>query len=204
MYLYLWETGRSCPDIDTREKISETLEVELTWLLYGKPVPKDETEKRKATLVLVGGSAVLHISTRVLSAYTKKMMLAHIRKAGFHVLVRLILVPLDMIVLGAAILQLIDFLMGIKRPQNGVQKVGRVTTVCAAGVILFFVLPIIIFYASSLPSLPVIPVYHQISGFFFNMTYSSSWVYLFLGMAAWLFCPLKNPARPSEDDPLKP
>lgn len=209
-----YETGRSYPDIDMLDKISTALDAELSWLLYGKPVPKDKTVKRTTTFIFIGVFSVLLILTLVLCAYTRNLKLInHIVMP--NILTRLILVPLDMIILGAVILQIIDYFADIGKPKNSFLKIGRISTICVVGSNLIIVLPYIVWCFSILfqiifhfdyisMSFPTIPLYEEVARFFLKLMYSFPFVYVLVGMALWLFYPPKRNAHSTVDRPTPP
>lgn len=192
-----YETGRSFPDIDMLNNISAALDVELLWLLYGKPIPIDKIAKRKATLILIGSFSGLLILTMALCTYTLNLRLRYMNVMP-NILTRLILVPLTMAFLGVIMLQVMDYFLDIKKPKKDPQKIGRILTICVIGFNLTIVFPYIIWCFSSLFQkllgsnsihmiFPRIPLYEEVAHFFLLLMYSFPFVYIFVGMALWLF-----------------
>lgn len=192
-----YETGRSYPDVDMLEKISGALEVPLSWLLYGKPVPEDRKAKKTAAWIMIGVFVVLSILTVVLRVYTGTIARTTLNTMPNH-LIRLILVPITMALFGATVLQVIDCFVGLGQPKKRLRKIGRISTACVVGVNLIFVLPYLVwcflcliqhYLSSGSVSMffPRIPIYQEIAFFFLALTLKCPFVYIFVGMALWLF-----------------
>lgn len=192
-----YETGKSFPDIDTLQTIAGELDVELTWILYGKPSPHREKASLKTTLIMISILAVTSIIALLLNAYTGRLRFDKMVIMP-NILVRLILVPFCCTLTGAVILQCIDCLLGITKPKKTAKKVGRIFTICTIGINLIIVLPYIICCLAIVSQmilgdgsvsayLPTIPIYQDIALFFLTLMYKTPYVYSLVGMALWLF-----------------
>ena len=119
-------------------------------------------------------------------------------------LVRILLVPSFMFVLGLTLLQTIEYVFRIKRMDKPFIKWRRII-VCSILIINFVVvLPYIIGmivaiiqkyilnYSSISMTIPHVPVYEEIAYFFLNVMYNMPFVYIFGGFCLWLFFPPKN------------
>lgn len=197
-----YETGKSYPDIDTLQKIATELDVELTWLLYGKPVSPRKKAGFKSTVIAASIFAAISILTYILHAYTYDLRLNELIVMP-NVVIRLVLVPFCNVLLGAVLLQVIDCFLGIVRPKKAAQKVGRIVTLCALGVNLVVVLPyicwclyilcqIVIGSGNVSAYFPSIPVYEGVAMAFLTLMYKAPYVYAFVGIALWLFYPPKR------------
>lgn len=198
-----YETGRSYPDIDTLEQISKALDVELSWLLYGKPVPKDQKAKKTAAWILLGIFSALLILTAVLRVYAGTLAQTTLNVMP-NTLVRLILVPITMTVFGSTVLQIIDCFVGLGQPKKHLRKIGRISTVCVVGTNLIFVLPYLVWCfwcliqhylgpGSVSMVFPRISVYQEVAWFFLALMLKYPFMYIFVGMALWLFWFRKSP-----------
>ena len=58
-----YETGRSFPNIDMLQNIAICLDVELVWLLYGKPKSEKRMNSQKATINLLTICCVVTLFT---------------------------------------------------------------------------------------------------------------------------------------------
>ena len=193
-----YETGRSNPDLDTLQKIAEVLEVDLSWLLYGKPMDEEKKASKKKTVLLAIFFAVVCLVTIPLWVYTRELL----RKAFMaapHMMVRLLLMPATMGLLGALIVQLMDYFMTIGKRETKFLKIGRITTLSVLGFNLLIIIPYIIWLCFVMMELltshnvamtfPYIPVYTEIFEFFYLLMYKYPYVYTLAGMTLWLFCP---------------
>lgn len=197
-----YETGKSFPDIDTLNAIAKELDVELNWILYGKPLSTRKVENRRTTFILVSTFVVLFVITLLLEVYTRELRFEKMNIMP-NVLIRLILVPFCSILAGAVILQIIDYLLGITKPKRIPKKVGQITTICILGINLVVVLPYIIWCLSVVVQrilmdgnvtayFPNIPIYQDVAMFFLTLMYKVPFVYSIFGMALWLFYPQKR------------
>ena len=193
-----YETGRSNPDLDTLQKIAEVLEVDLSWLLYGKPMDEEKKVSKKKTVLLAIFFAVVCLVTIPLWVYTRELL----RKAFMaapHMMVRLLLMPATMGLLGALIVQLMDYFMTIGKRETKFLKIGRITTLSVLGFNLLIIIPYIIWLCFVMAELltsndvamtfPYIPVYTEVFEFFYLLMYKYPYVYTLAGMTLWLFCP---------------
>lgn len=196
-----YETGKSYPDIDTLQKIATELDVELTWLLYGKPVSPREKASFKSTVIAAAIFVAISILTYILHSYTYNLRLNNLIVMP-NVVIRLVLVPFCNVLLGAVLLQIIDCFLGIVTPKKTAQKAGRIVTLCALGVNLIVVLPYICWCLYILCQIvfgngnvsacfPSIPVYEDIAMAFLTLMYKAPYVYAPAGIALWLFYPPK-------------
>lgn len=203
-----YETGKSFPDIDTLQKIASVLEVELTWLLYGKPSSSKRKADVKTTVIMAVIFAAALIITMPLLKYTDTLK-HNTLNAIPNILVRLILLPVCSVLLGGLLLQMIDCFFGINKPKNTAQKIGWITTVCVLGVNLIIVLPYLIWcvtifiqmlsgHDSISAVFPNIPVYKSVAFFFIELMYSAPYVYVLAGAALWLFRPRKKERSKNE------
>lgn len=90
-----YETGRSYPDLDMLQKIADALDVDVLYLLYGKPVSAEKHASKKKLLVLTGIFIGLLILTASLYPYTWDLHRNHYISAP-HILLRLILIPVTL------------------------------------------------------------------------------------------------------------
>ena len=194
-----YETGRSQPGLDMLQQISVALDVELMWLLYGKPESPRRQGKR-TTLILTAVSCGLLILTWFLYGYTASLF----HRTYFtlpHILVRLTLVPLSMTLLGTTLLQWIDFCFGIGKWRSPkIQEAGKAViigflslNVLAAFPYLIWCLSIFFQTLSGNTSItaifPQIPIYQGIAYFFLTLMYAYPFVYAGVGVAVRLFFP---------------
>lgn len=197
-----YETGKSYPDIDTLQKIATELDVELTWLLYGKPVSPRKKASFKSTVIAAAIFVAISILTYILHSYTYDLRLNDLIVMP-NVVIRLVLVPFCNVLLGVVLLQIIDCFLGIVRPKKAAQKAGRIVTLCALGVNLIVVLPyicwclyilcqIVIGSGNVSAYFPNIPVYEDVAMAFLSLMYKAPYVYAFVGIALWLFYPPKR------------
>lgn len=197
-----YETGKSYPDIDTLQKIATELDVELTWLLYGKPVSPRKKASFKSTVIAAVIFVAISIFTYILHSYTYDLKLNDLIVMP-NIVIRLILVPFCYVLLGVVLLQIIDCFLGIVRPKKAVQKAGRIVTLCVLGVNLIVVLPyicwclyilcqIIIGSGNVSAYFPSIPMYEEVAMAFLALMYKAPYVYAFVGIALWLFYPPKR------------
>lgn len=197
-----YETGKSFPDIDSLQTIANELDVELTWLLYGKPVSPRKKADIKTTITVVSVLAAISLLTLLLNAYTSELRMNRLVIMP-NVLVRLILVPLCSILLGAVLLQVIDCFLGIAKPKKAAKKLGRIITICILGINLILVLPYIIWCLAIIWQMifgdgnvsayfPSILIYEEVAMFFLRLMYTTPYVYSLVGMAVWLFYPSKR------------
>ncbi len=194
-----YETGRSNPDLDMLEKIADVLDTDLLCLLYGTPHSAEKKASGKKTLIFVCVFFLLLLFTYFLYSYTDSLRLSILTS---YILVRLLLIPLNMIFLGAVILQVIDFFAGIRTPAAPFRKIGKILTITFLIFHLIIVLPYILWNFSGLFQelslaageihqirrvFPYIPVYTDIAYFFLNLMYNHPFVYIPAGTALWIF-----------------
>lgn len=190
-----YETGRSQPDLETLQKLSTLLDVEVTWLLYGKPEPG--ASKKKAAVMLALAVLASVIVTIRLCRYTDALFRRTYDPTP-RLLVRLVQVPLCMTFLGAAAMQGLDWSIGVGQVRKSkFQTLGRRTLVILAAVNTAAMVPFVLwclvilvkvrFGTDSISmTFPYIPVYQQVFSFFLNLMYAYPFVYCFLGAAGWL------------------
>ena len=192
-----YETGKSQPDIDTLQRIATELDVDLEWLLYGKPMSPRKKASFKSTMIAIAIFATLSILTFILLSYTYNLKLNRLITVP-NIIIRLILVPMCFLLFGAVLMQIIDWLLGIVRHKKTVQKVGKIVTLGVLGVNFVMALPYILwcFYilfqiivgTDSIASFfPAIPVYTDIALAFLKMAYNTPYLYTLVGIALWLF-----------------
>lgn len=192
-----YETGRSKPDIDMLQKISAALDTDLSCLLYGNSHTPEKKKPRKETVFQISLFAVLGLVSLILYTVTKSLQTNRLNPVS-HILVRLIFIPLSMAALGSALLQTIDFFLGIQEPSHLCKKVGKIVTISILVINLIITLPYIIFCIAILfQSLsgadsiamffPSIPVYEEVAFFFLSIMYKFPFVYILAGMALWIF-----------------
>lgn len=197
-----YETGHTNPDLDMLQKIAEALDVEVLWLLYGIPATPEKQASKKKTLKLTAAFFAFSAVTVALSAYTD-----YLKAERFivipNIIVRFLFVPLTMALLGALLIQVIDYFLNIGKKENTFLKVGRITTVSLLIGNLLVVLPYVIWCCCILlqvaggegaiaMTFPRIPVYEPVAYFFLILMYKYPYLYSFAGMALWLFHPNKR------------
>lgn len=197
-----YETGRSFPDVDMLQKIAIALDVDLLWLLYGRPASHDKKANAKTALFFVGFFVAFSCVTLLLYLYTESL-----KQSKFlfmpNIIVRLIFVPVCYTLLGASILQIIDYFLGITKPQKKAKKIGGTVIICVLVFNIIIVMPYVIWCffvlflnmtsADSISMIfPPIPIYEEIALFFLKLMYSSPFVYISVGMTLWLFYPPKK------------
>lgn len=183
------------------EKIAAALDTDLLCLLYGVPHSPEKKASGKQTLIFVCVFLALLLFTSILYSYTYSLRLPHYIFTPY-ILVRLLLIPLNMIFLGAVILQIIDCFAGIRAPAEPLNKIGKILTITSLISHLIIVLPYIIWHFSGLfqelalaageiheihRTFPYIPVYSDIAHFLLNLMYNYPFVYIFAGIALWIF-----------------
>lgn len=190
-----YETGHSNPDLDMLQRIADTLQVELTWLLYGRPVTAEKQASKKKTVILVILFGVFCLVTIPLWHYTRGLMQRTFMAAP-HMMVRLVLMPVTMGLLGAMLIQLIDYFVGIGKRKGRFLKIGRIVTFGALGVNLLVILPYLVWLCVVMAKLTTdgnvsmtygFPVYNEIFFFFYTLMYRYPYVYTLAGMALCLF-----------------
>lgn len=196
-----YETGRSNPDLDMLERIAAALDTDLLCLLYGTPHSPEKKASKKQTLIFVCAFSVLLLFTGILYSYTYSLRFPHYIFTPY-ILVRLLLIPLSMIFLGAVILQIIDCFAGIRAPADPLRKIGKIITITFLIFHLIVVLPYILWHFSGLfhelalaageihkisRTFPYIPIYTDIAHFFLNLMYNHPFVYIPAGTALWIF-----------------
>ena len=193
-----YEVGRSQPDVDMLQRIAAALDVELVWLLYGKPESPSRRQKRRTAILLAVSLAWLVLSGILYWFAASAARRTYVTMP--RILIRLILVPSGMALLGAALTQLLDCVFGFERRVNRkLEAVGRWTVIGFSAVHALLVLPFLIWCgwiliqilsgANSIAmTFPRIPVYQELLAFFLNLLYHNPFVYLFLGAAWRLFC----------------
>lgn len=197
-----YENGKFFPDIDTLQQIAMALEIELTWLLYGKLVSPRKKAGIRSTVIVVGIFAVVSLLTLILNTYTNNLKLNNL-VAMPNILTRLVLVPFWSVLLGAVLLQVIDCIFGITKPTKIALKAGRIVISCVLGINLVIVLPYILWCLAVLWQIifgngsvtaffPSIPVYENIAIATLTMMYRYPYVYALVGMALWFFYPSKR------------
>ena len=198
-----YETGRSNPDVDMLQRISEVLHTDINYLLYGDLLFAERRLLRKRTFKIITVFCAFLILMLVFYPLTLSLKT---NKYEFmpYMLVRMLLVPSFMLVLGLTLLQTIEYVFRIKRIDKPFIKWGRIA-VCSILIINFaIVLPYItgmmvgiiqeyiLNYSSISMTIPHIPVYGEIAYFFLNVMYNMPFVYVFAGFCLWLFFPPKN------------
>ena len=68
-----YETGRSFPDVDMLQKIAIALDVDLLWLLYGRPASHNKKANAKTALFFVGFFVAFSCVTLLLYLYTESL-----------------------------------------------------------------------------------------------------------------------------------
>ena len=194
-----YETGRSYPDLDMLQKIADALDVDVLYLLYGKPVSAEKHASKKRLLVLTAIFLGLSLLTAGLFPYTWNLHCNHYISAP-HILLRLILIPVTLAFLGAVMIQVVDYFLNIGKQESTFLKAGRITTISVLAANLLFILPYIIWccaaffqllagYDSISMTFPGIPVYTEIAYFFLMLMYKYPYVYIFAGMSLCCFAP---------------
>lgn len=194
-----YETGRSNPDIYMLYKISTVLNVDLSYILYGSQTHSIDQKKAsiKRTLILLIAFAALFFLTLFLYFYTYHLRLPYYNFTPY-ILVRLLLIPFVMIFLGILILQIFNYFIGVKTPSNKLVKIGRNIIIGFLIFNIIIILPKIMWllygFFKKLTGIteihmtfPYIQIYTEISFFFDNLMYNYSFVYIFIGMALWIF-----------------
>ena len=105
-----YETGRSQPDLDMLQQISTVLDVELVWLLYGKPESPSRRQKRRTAVLLAVSFLWLILSGLLYWFAVSAARRTYV--AMPRILIRLVLIPSGMALLGAALAQLLDCVFG--------------------------------------------------------------------------------------------
>ena len=194
-----YETGRSHPDLQI---ISEALDVDILHLLYGKTAPKEKQASKKKTIIFASISAALLIITLLLSVYTSILKQTRLIVIP-NLMVRLFLIPLALSALGATLIQAIDYFFIIGKQKSKLLLTGRFAMVTFISMNLIFVLPYVILCGYVFIQvisgrgtismiIPGIPFLKQISYFFLTLMYRFPYLYIFIGMALWLFYPEKR------------
>jgi|GEM_PF-691369 len=197
-----YETGRSFPDIDMLQNIAIALDVELVWLLYGKPTALEKANDRKVTLRLAIIFCAVAIFIFFLYTYTDYLKISK-QIPMPNILVRLVFIPACMILLGYTFMQAIHYFIGVGTIKSNIQKVGRVFTLCLLCSNYVITLPYILWclvilfqivldYNSISMIFPRIPVYQEVAYFILKLMYSFPFVYILFGIALWLFYPPKR------------
>ena len=197
-----YEIGKSNPDIDMLQKIAAALEVELTWLLYGKPVLSDRKADIRIAAIITGIFFSVLIFTVFLNIHTQS--LKSVGNAMPNVLVRLILHPLFFLLLGIWMMKLTDCFLGIGKPKGNSKKLGRILIVSILGGNLFFVIPHLAICLFSLLKMQTvlnsialfftrIRIYESVALFFLDVMYTTPYFYIPVGTAVGLFFFHKKP-----------
>lgn len=190
-----YETGRSNPDLDMLQKIAAALDVDLTCLLYGSSPSRKKPVKQTVLQVIL--LSILAAGTAFLCHTTNIIRATEYRPAAY-VLVRSILVPFTMMVLGYVLLQIIDCCIGIAKPTPAFKKAGAIWTVSILSANVLFTIPYMILnFLALFPgpdgsislTFPPIPVYQEIAFFFLSLMYNYPFVYVLMGMSLWIFRP---------------
>ena len=173
------------------EKIAAALDTDLLCLLYGVPHSPEKKASGKQTLIFVCVFFALLLFTSILYSYVYSLRLPHY-----------IFTPYILVRLGAVILQIIDCFAGIRAPAEPLNKIGKILTITSLISHLIIVLPYIIWHFSGLfqelalaageiheihRTFPYIPVYSDIAHFLLNLMYNYPFVYIFAGIALWIF-----------------
>lgn len=192
-----YEIGKSNPDIDMLQKIAAALEVELTWLLYGKPVQEERKADIRSLLIVTVVFLFVSILTLVLNIYTNALRTIGI--AMPNIFVHLAFFPACFIMLGIWTIKMLDSFLGIGKIKGKVGKTGKIITYCFLGLNLFFSLPVFVYCIIFLLEktskinhlflfIKNLPVYKDFSAAFFKLMYYHPYVYIMFGIALYLFC----------------
>lgn len=192
-----YETGRSQPDLDMLQQISAVLDVELVWLLYGKPESPSRRQKRRTAVLLAVSFLWLILSGLLYWFAVSAARRTYV--AMPRILIQLVLIPSGMALLGAALAQLLDCVFGFERRMSRkLETAGRWAVIGFSAVNALLVLPFLIWCGwiliqilsgagSIAMTFPRIPVYQVLLTFFLNVMYHDPFVYLLLGGAWRLF-----------------
>jgi len=192
-----YEIGKSNPDIDMLQKIATALEVELTWLLYGKPFQQERKADNRTALIMTAVFFSVSILALVLTIHTNA--LKSIGIAMPNVIVRLFLLPIFFLLFGMWIINMIDYFIGICRPKQKIKKLGNILTLSFLGINLCFIFPDMVYcfiylfdkvtmFDGIYLFIKDIPVINYISFLFLNLMYIYPYTYIILGVSLFLFC----------------
>jgi len=128
-----WETGKSQPDIDTLMKIADSLNTNITTLIYGPPDTKLEHEKKRHLVIAAGIIVLLCISIYVTARFAANMSKYFLTQPT--IFLHLYLLPLTWLVLPWTILQGLSVL-GILKPLKS--RFNRILRSAALSITLLY------------------------------------------------------------------
>ncbi len=135
-----YETGKSHPDVETLLQIAEQLDTDANALLYGPPVAPDQKRARQKLFVMLAVSAVLAVCCIILMPRAE--MIGEKRYVmGPLLLVRGLLLPCFLLVLGRSAMQAVELLFGAKPPKLKKPVFWRWIVIVALALYLVIVAP---------------------------------------------------------------
>lgn len=116
-----WENGKSQPDIDTLIRVAETLDTDITTLIYG--LNDSVNQKKEIKRLIVAGSILLILSfpLHFLNKTAHNMMFDYFNSAPMYLL-RLLYLPIFWLVLGWTLMQGLGVLKIIKPTKSKYNK----------------------------------------------------------------------------------
>lgn len=132
-----YETGKSEPNIAVLVDIAETLEVDVSGLIYG-PQKKENTKRQKVRAVIsLAAAGALQILVSVLMPYAKQYQFRYFETAPFYLL-RYVLQPFVFVVFGWGMAEAGKAFAGLRIWEGRPQRMVRIAH------ILFYVSAVIL------------------------------------------------------------
>lgn len=191
-----YETGKTRPDVDMIIKIAEVLKTDPNAVFYGAPVPQDKRIMRKQTII---ATIILLLLAGIILLFGQKAEdVAYYRYiVAPNMIMKLLILPLLLLVLGWWIMQLAGLFLNAKRVSATWTGTARrivliVTILCFAALIppiVWMVWTGIVAYkqGSINAAFPNIPIYTQLYVLVFRISAKFPAVYSLLGGLLWAF-----------------
>jgi len=135
-----YETGRSRPDVEMLTQIAEVLGTDANCVLYGPPIPPDRKAMNRKTAVYLALTVVLGIGLLALTAALDARQRLYMDMSGIRLLVFIWLLPGWKILAGAASMQLLDRMVGLRRLRK---PAATYTRWCVIGILALYALIIL-------------------------------------------------------------
>jgi len=127
-----YETGRSRPDVEMLERIAQVLGTDANAVLYGPPIPADRKAMNRKTAVYLLLTVVLGFGLLALTAALDERHRLYLDASGIRLLIIAWLVPAWKILAGAAAMQLLHRMVGLRRLQK---PAAQHTRWCVIGIL---------------------------------------------------------------------
>ncbi|MBQ8835971.1 MAG: helix-turn-helix transcriptional regulator [Clostridia bacterium] len=179
-----YENGKSRPDVEMLMSISEVLGVELNVLLYGEEKTPEQKRAKKQLIISVCILVAIGVLMLILYPLFKELVVTKYIVLPLLIL-RLAVLPLFLCLLGFAIMQACNVLLGLKKPDFKFRK-----QIFAALLIFIAVIALLVFSvllsAFTVDSFHTFILLNKIAMRAFTLVGKLPYIFVPIGAALWL------------------